>query len=99
MIKAMTLFVITALMIISVTTLLALHLEGFAAHGFSLRPNQLSFPEVLLPLDIVKERGASFGIMVAAGLGCAIQMLVFERLIVKRWKWVTEAQYRKLRGG
>jgi hypothetical protein len=100
MIKAMTLFGLSALITISVASVLALHVEGFMAHGFTLRPNQLSFPEILLPLDIIKEhRGISLGLMVAAGLGVAIHLLVFERLIVKRWKWVSEEQYRRIMGG
>jgi hypothetical protein len=90
MVKATMIYALTFLILILVLSSLALHLESFIRHDFSLLPGQLSFPTVLLPIAVVKGHGISLGLIVAAGVAAGLHQILFRRFVVERWGWVTD---------
>ena len=98
MIKPLAIFVGTFLILILFFSSLALHVETIVSNGFSLAPGQLSFPTILLPIAVVKKHGISLGLVIGAGVAAGLHQIVFRYLIVERWHWVTDEQYRKLVG-
>jgi hypothetical protein len=96
--KAVAIFAGTFLVIILFLSSLALHVEGIVRNGFSLFPGEFSFPTILLPASVVKKHGISLGLIIGAGVAAGLHQILFRRLVVERWHWVTDEQYRKLGG-
>lgn len=91
MTKAIIQFAASALLLIGLLSFVALHIEAFIYTGFAM-------PSSILPIDALRGRGISLGLVIAAGLGAALHTYLFKRLIVQRWQLVSEEHFSKLTG-
>ena len=96
MLKTIFLFSLTGFLVICGLSILALHVETLVSSGWDAAKDQLSFPAIIFPIEAVRSRGFSFGVVVAGGLGAWLGPLLFEKLIVKKWRLVSEIDFRKL---
>ena len=82
--------------LIGALTILSLHVENFVYGGWEAVKSQLSFPKMLLPERV--KRGFSIAAVIAAGLSGWLAVTLFNKLIVKKWGWVSEEGFKKLFG-
>lgn len=91
MFKALVLFAMSAVLSIGLMSFLAIHVEAFIYTDFAM-------PRSFLPIDIVRGNGLSLGLVLAAGLGAGLHSYLFRRLVVHRWRLVSEEQFNRLNG-
>ena len=96
MVKPLVIAGLSFLLLILVLSALALHVQAFVAAGFRLTDAQTAFPALLFPIGAVRGGGISIPLIVAAGLAGALHSVLFRRLIVQRWRWVSEEEYERL---
>lgn len=99
MLKTLALLALTLLALVLPVTSVALHIEAYIRNGYSMCPGQFSFPTVFFPVGLLKGHGISWGACLAAGLAVAVHEPLFLHFVVKRWKWVSEDEVRRAKGG
>ena len=99
MFKTLVLLALTLLALILPLTSIALHIEAYIRNEWTVCPGQFSFPTVLFPLALLKGHGISWGALLAAGVACMIHEPLFLTFVVKKWKWVSEDEVRRAKGG
>lgn len=91
MVRVVFLFAVSAAGVIGLLSFVAIHVEAMI-YTRSLVPTDV------FPIDALRGRGQSIGLVLAAGIGAAAHDFIFRRLFVQRWGLVNELQYNKSRG-
>jgi hypothetical protein len=95
--KAITIVVLTFLLLILFFSSIALHIEAFIVNGYHINADQISFPAILLPVSAAfRGHNISIALILAAALAGGVHQALFRRYAVERWHWLTEEEYEKV---
>ncbi len=98
MARAIFLLALVAVILVYPLSVVALHVEASIYGGWQGLKDQLSFPAVIFPAQLVRTRGYSIGLIVAAALGVFLSRLCFERFVFKKWCLVSDSEFKKVMG-
>jgi hypothetical protein len=95
--KAITIVVLTFLLLILFFSSIALHIEAFIVNGYQINADQITFPAILLPVSAAfRGHNISIALILAAALAGGVHQALFRRYAVERWHWLTEEEYEKV---
>ncbi len=95
--KAISIVILTFLLLILVFSSVALHVQAFILNGYQISPNQISFPAILMPVSAAfRGHSVSIGLIIAAALAAGIHQALFRRFAVDRWHWLSEEDYERI---